>query len=185
MSDGQRFEPTPVRAVLLVHQEGALAVIAAVGLSLAGPGLAEGPAAAGSPVTAVAVGVGAGLAWSGLLWLLRRLAPLARLERWQRALMSEWTATDAVVVALVSGLAEEAVLRAWLQPLIGLVPSAALFAVLHVVPDRRLWFWPAFALVTGLLLGLLFARYGYPAAAAAHIAVNLVALLRMHPRERA
>ena len=57
--------------------------------------------------------------------------------------------------------------------------AAALFAVLHLVPDRRLWFWPVFALACGVALGVVYARFGYPAAAAAHVVINLVALLRL------
>jgi len=79
----------------------------------------------------------------------------------------------------LSGIAEEALLRALLQPVIGLVPAALLFAVLHLVPDRRLWMWPAIALVLGLVLGVIFSRFGYPAAATAHCAINLLALLRL------
>jgi membrane protease YdiL (CAAX protease family) len=114
-----------------------------------------------------------------VLWPLRNVGPLARLERWQRTIVSDWSVTDAVVVALVSGLAEEALLRALLQPIIGLIPAAAIFAVLHLVPDRRLWIWPVFALVVGLLFGLVFNCWGYPAVAAAHVTVNLAALLRL------
>ena len=60
-----------------------------------------------------------------------------------------WSAGDALAVAVFSGLAEEALIRALLQPLIGLVPAAAVFAVLHLVPDRRLWMWPVMALLLG------------------------------------
>ncbi|MGD8441468.1 MAG: CPBP family glutamic-type intramembrane protease, partial [Holophagae bacterium] len=74
---------------------------------------------------------------------------------------------------------EEALIRALLQPILGLVPAAAVFAVLHVVPDRRLWFWPLFALAAGILLGVLFDAFGYPAAATAHVVINLTALLRL------
>jgi hypothetical protein len=179
VSEPRRFEPTPVRAVVLIHQEGTLALIAAVGLSFTADGLLPALAASGPGTTAVAAGIGAGAAWSGLLWLVRGLPPLARLERWQRVLVSGWTTTDAAAVALLSGLAEEALLRAWLQPVIGLVPAAALFALLHIVPDRRLWFWPVFAFITGLGLGGLYEAFGYPAAALAHVTVNLVALLRL------
>jgi len=74
-------------------------------------------------------------------------------------------------------------LRALLQPVIGLVPAALLFAALHLVPDRRLWVWPAIALVLGLMLGVVFSRFGYPAAAAAHVAINLLALMRLRRGE--
>ena len=179
MTEPRRIEPSPVRAVSLIHQEGAIALLAAVGLSFTKAGLPSTLAAAGPPAIAIAAGVAFGALWSGVGWLLRRLRPLASLERWQQTLVAGWSRTDAVSVALVSGIAEEALLRAWLQPIVGLVPAAALFAVLHLVPDRRLWFWPVFAFVTGVLLGALFALFGYPAAAAAHTTINLVALLRL------
>jgi membrane protease YdiL (CAAX protease family) len=82
-------------------------------------------------------------------------------------------------VSVLSGLAEEALMRAVLQPVIGLIAAAALFAALHVVPDRGLWLWPALALVLGVGFGLLFERYGYPAAAAAHVTLNLIALQQL------
>jgi membrane protease YdiL (CAAX protease family) len=86
---------------------------------------------------------------------------------------------DALSVALLSGLAEEALLRALLQPVIGLFPAAVLFAALHLVPDRRLWLWPVIALALGVMLGALFDYGGYPAAAAAHVTINCCALLRL------
>jgi membrane protease YdiL (CAAX protease family) len=93
-----------------------------------------------------------------------------------------WTVLDAVAVAVISGLAEEALIRVLLQPVIGLVPAAMLFAVLHVIPDRRLWLWPVLALVLGIGLGLLYEVAGYPAAAAAHVLMNGLSLLRLrHP----
>ena len=91
--------------------------------------------------------------------------------------------TGVVVGALCAAglwaLAEEALIRALLQPVIGLLPAALLFAVLHVVPDRRLWLWPVLACALGVGLGMIFEFGGYPAAAAAHIAINAFALLRL------
>jgi membrane protease YdiL (CAAX protease family) len=113
------------------------------------------------------------------LWVIRTLPPLRELERWQRTMVEGWTVFDAVAVAVISGLAEEALIRVLLQPVIGLVPAAMLFAVLHVIPDRRLWLWPVLALVLGLGLGLLYEVAGYPAAAAAHILMNGLSLLRL------
>lgn len=182
MSDNRRIEPTSVRATLLVHQEGALALVALVGLSFTERGVLSGLAPVGEPSISVAAGVGAGVFIFSILWFFREVPPLRRLEDWQRKVVGEWSVTDAVAVALVSGIAEEALLRALLQPLIGLFPAAALFAVLHLVPDRRLWFWPVFALLCGLALGLLFEKFGFPAAAAAHLVINLIALLRLRRR---
>ena len=177
-------DPPAIRAVALVHQEGVLAVLAVIGLSLGEKGVLPALEAHGSLLGSLAMGILAGLACVGVLWLIRKLPPLERLERWQGAVVAKWSTTDAVVVALISGLAEEAMLRAFLQPIIGLIPAAILFAVLHFVPDRTLWFWPLCALISGLLLGGLFEVGGYPAAAAAHIVINLVALIRLrHPIE--
>ena len=127
----------------------------------------------------MAVGAAVGLAFAFVLWLLRRTGPVRTLEGWQREMVGGWTAADAVAVAILSGLAEEALLRALLQPVIGLVPAAVIFALLHFLPDRRLWLWPLLALASGLVLGLLFTVYGFPAAVAAHTTVNLVGLLRL------
>jgi len=172
-------DPPAIRAVALVHQEGVLAVLAVIGLSLGEGGVLPALAARGSLLGSLAMGFSAGLAAVGVMWLIRRLPPLEHLEEWQRAVVAKWSTTDALAVALISGLAEEALLRAFLQPIIGLIPAAILFAVLHFVPDRTLWFWPLFALISGLLLGGLFAAWGYPAAAAAHVVINVVALVRL------
>ncbi len=124
----------------------------------------------------ILVGVAAGLVCFGLLWLVRGVGPLRDLETWQRQMVAGWSTGDAVAVAVFSGLAEEALIRALLQPLIGLVPAAAVFAVLHLVPDRRLWMWPLVALLLGVAIGWLFGRWGYPAAAAAHVVINGLSL---------
>jgi membrane protease YdiL (CAAX protease family) len=176
-------EPPSVRPELLIHQEGVIGLVAVVGLGLKDGNPLVGLAANGSYLWSVIIGVAIGVGSSGALWLTRHLPPLAELQRFQSRLIRGWTAADAVSVALLSGLAEEALLRALLQPVIGLVPAAVLFAVLHLVPDRRLWMWPVIALGLGLVLGVVFERYGYPAAAAAHISINLVALLRLRGRE--
>lgn len=172
-------DPPTIRAVALIHQEGVLALIAVVGLSFGERDLLGALAPKPTVVGSLSVGILAGIVCVGLLWLVRKEPALERLERWQQGVVSGWTATDAIAVALVSGLAEEALLRAFLQPVIGLVPAAVIFALLHLVPDKQLWFWPVFALLAGLLLGGLFEFWGYPAAAAAHIVINGVALLRL------
>ncbi len=172
-------DPPRIRAVALVHQEGVLALIAVIGLSFGDRDILQALGPKSGLLGSLAIGAAAGIACVGLLWLLRRVPALERLERWQRGVVTGWSVTDAAAVAVVSGLAEEGLLRALLQPVIGLVPAAVLFAVLHLVPDRELWFWPLFALLSGLLLGGLFEGFGYPAAAAAHVVINAVALLRL------
>ena len=172
-----------VRPVLLLHQEGVIGLVAVIGLGLKDGHPIAGLAPHGPLGWSILIGALVGVASSGALWLTRRLPPLAELQRFQERLVRGWSAVDAAAVALLSGLAEEALLRALLQPVIGLVPAALLFAVLHLVPDRRLWMWPVIALGLGLVLGMVFSRWGYPAAAAAHCAINALALMRLRRGE--
>ncbi len=171
--------PRSIPAVVIIHQEGVIGLIALIGLSLQGDGVLAGLAPSASLITAVFGGVATGIGSFVILWVLRGLQPAADLESWQRRMVQGWSITDALAVALFSGLAEEALIRALLQPLLGLVPAALLFAALHFIPDRRLWLWPILAFVLGLVLGWAFALWGYPAAAAAHIAINILSLLRL------
>ncbi len=179
MTTSFTVDPVPIRATALLHQEGLLAVVAAVGLFFRG----QGPMTALLPRTSWMESLGAGIITGGAALALMGallLVPIVRdLEQWQAGMVQGWTVFDAVAVAVFSGLAEEALIRALLQPWIGLVAAAVLFALLHIVPDRRLWAWPVIALALGLVLGLVFERWGYPAAAAAHIVVNMVSLLRL------
>ena len=179
MGEHEETTPRSIPAVVLIHQEGVIGVIALVGLSFRPEGLVATLSPRGHAATALAIGFGAGFLCAALFWVLRHLPALAALEAWQRHMVKGWSVTDAAAVAVFSGLAEEALIRALLQPVIGLLPAALLFAVLHLVPDRRLWLWPVAALLLGIVLGGVFERGGYPAAAAAHIAINAFALLRL------
>jgi hypothetical protein len=173
-------DPPRVSAIAILHQEGVIAVIALVGLMWKDGSAVAGLAPRGA-LGAVVLGGGAvGLAGFVGLWLVRAvLPPLRDLESWQREMVRTWTATDVAAVALFSGFAEEALVRALLQPLVGIVPAAAVFAVLHVVPDRRVWMWPVIAFGLGLVLGGLYSWGGYPAAASAHTVLNGLALTRL------
>ncbi|MCP4900376.1 MAG: CPBP family intramembrane metalloprotease [bacterium] len=174
-----RVDPPPIAATSLLHQEGVLGVIALVGLTLRDRSPLAGLAPVGQVWQGITLGLATGCAAAGALWLAHRLSFFRQLESWQRGLLVKWTTMDAVFVAIFSGLAEEALLRALAQPLVGLVPAAIGFALLHVLPDRRLWLWPVIAFVMGIAFGLLFDRFGFPAAAVAHAVVNLIGLVRL------
>jgi len=84
---------------------------------------------------------------------------------------------DCLVLAAASGLGEEAVFRAALQPEVGLVAASVVFAAVHFVPRRDLWPWSVFALGAGLLLGALYAATGnLVAPVVAHAGINAVNL---------
>jgi membrane protease YdiL (CAAX protease family) len=168
-----------VRPVQLLHQEGVLGLVAIVGLAVRDGEPLSGLASNGPLVWSVIAGIVVAAAASGVLWLGRGLPPLEELQRFQSRLVRGWSVSDSLAVAVLSGLAEEALLRALMQPLLGLFPAAILFALLHLVPDRRLWMWPVIALGMGLVLGVVFERFGFPAAAVGHILINALALLRL------
>lgn len=105
--------------------------------------------------------------------LAQAVAPI----NWRRAL----------VLALWSGLSEEALFRGPLQYVLtsafgvfGYALTALVFALLHGGIRSRYLPWSTFALLAGLLFGLLAAVYASPwPAALAHIVVNAVNLRRL------
>ena len=84
---------------------------------------------------------------------------------------------DCLVLALSSGIAEEAFFRGALQPQVGLVWASFVFALAHLVPRRELLPWSLFSLAAGFLLGGLYAATGnLVAPVVAHVVVNAVNL---------
>ena len=85
------------------------------------------------------------------------------------------TPLRALWLGLVSGLGEELLFRGALQPMIGLLPASLLFAFAHAMG----WWW-LFALIMGLVLGLLYAWDGnlWPCVLA-HAAINAINLYRL------
>jgi len=86
----------------------------------------------------------------------------------------------AVTLALLSGVAEEALFRGPIQSVLGIWLTAFLFALLHGGGKRRYLAWTAFALLGGCVFGLLADHFGsiWPAAVA-HIVVNAINLRRL------
>jgi hypothetical protein len=84
------------------------------------------------------------------------------------------------LLALASGIGEEAFFRGALQPVAGLWITSLLFAAAHFVPRRDLLPWSAFSLAAGLLLGGLYEATGnLLAPTVAHVVVNGVNLNRL------
>lgn len=87
---------------------------------------------------------------------------------------------DCLVLALSSGIAEEALFRGALQPRVGLVWASLLFGLAHLAPRRELLPWSLFSLAAGFLLGGLYAATGnLVAPVVAHVLVNAVNLRRL------
>jgi hypothetical protein len=92
---------------------------------------------------------------------------------------------DALFLAAISGIAEEACFRGALWPQLGLVGTSFLFAICHVVPVRALAGYPIFAFLAGIVFGFLRERTGsvWPCALA-HATVNALNLAWIGAVER-
>jgi len=125
-----------------------------------------------------ALGLGTGLA---VVWLSGELTRRTRMgEALARALaraLGSLGLRHCIVLALASGIGEEAFFRGALQPRVGLVAASVLFGLAHFVPRRELWPWSFFSLAAGFLLGGLFAATGnLLAPIVTHVVVNAVNL---------
>ncbi len=88
--------------------------------------------------------------------------------------------SNAVLLALVSGFAEEVFFRGALQPRVGWLLASLLFGCVHFVPRREFLPWTGFAIGAGLLFGALFVWTGnLLAPVTAHVVVNGVNLPRL------
>ena len=90
---------------------------------------------------------------------------------------------DCIVLAVASGLVEEAFFRGALQPRLGLVVASLVFGLAHFVPKRELLPWSGFAIGMGFLLGGLFIATGnLVAPVVTHVGLNAVNLKRLGDR---
>ncbi|MBX3465425.1 MAG: CPBP family intramembrane metalloprotease [Planctomycetes bacterium] len=159
------------------------------------PALLWGPLAA-AVALALAV-VEAGKRLEGVDWYRRMAEYLRQVLTSPDLLGPRLDQEKALVVAVYSSIAEEALFRGWLQPVLiaalagrlgeglaataaGIVAASLLFGLLHVpmVPELRPW--TAFAIVAGLLFGALAAWSGsLLAPIAAHFLINWLNLRRL------
>jgi hypothetical protein len=100
-----------------------------------------------------------------------------RLAQSLRAVLGPLSLGECWLLALVSGVAEEAFFRGALQPQVGLLAASLLFGAAHFVPRRELLLWTVFSIAAGLLLGWLFDATGnLVAPVVAHAGINGVNL---------
>jgi membrane protease YdiL (CAAX protease family) len=131
-------------------------------------------------------GVGAGLVVVALCHLGRKTVPA--LDRAADALidiLGPISYRTALLLALLSGVAEELLFRGALWPHLGLVGTTLLFGLVHFVPRRGLAGYPLFAGVVGLLLGAL--RLGSGSLVPpvlTHVTVNALNLAWLERRRR-
>ena len=109
--------------------------------------------------------------------LTRRTTSGQLLARTLGRLIGSLTLRECILLALASGIGEEAFFRGALQPRVGLVAASLLFGAAHFVPRRSLVAWSVFSVAAGFLLGALFEWTGnLVAPIAAHVGINAVNL---------
>lgn len=123
-----------------------------------------------------------GLAFGLAIVFLSRLAvhsmEWARvLHREFHAVVHELSSREIFILALASSIGEELFFRGAMLPAIGLLPSSALFAAMHVRAQWRFLPWTIMSFIMGLAMGLMFMKIGdLGAPIVAHFTINLLNL---------
>ena|SRR5581483_2520082 len=129
-------------------------------------------------VTGILLGLGLGL---GIVFLSRlavhRFEWARALHREFRAMLSPLGDGEIVVLAAASSIGEEMFFRGALLPILGILGSSAIFALLHVGPKARYLPWTISSFVAGLIFAELFLWTGdLTGAVVAHFTINFLNL---------
>ena len=176
----QPFPASSLRnAALLYGGMFFVAVVANEWISPPQPSLALPEAAAAWPV-----GLLAGLLLLLATYAAERFWPqFSSLADTMSGMLGPVTSLQALLLAALSGVGEEALFRGPLQVAVGPILATLLFAALHGLGNRRLWPWPLFALLAGGVFAWLAWRFRSPwPGAVAHAVVNAVNLRRLGQR---
>ena len=169
-----------LRLALLFY--GALFAAAALWAELAGRSLFFASSEAASREIDLLRDLAVGLLAGAIVVLISR--QLTERTRWGEelalalaAVLGKLSIRQCALLAILSGVAEEAFFRGALQPQVGLTAASLLFGLAHVAPRRELFPWTLFSLAAGFLLGMLFEVTGnLVAPMVTHILVNAVNL---------
>ncbi|MAG56308.1 MAG: hypothetical protein CMJ83_08465 [Planctomycetes bacterium] len=128
--------------------------------------------------TDVGIGLLVGLGLVTVTWLLvRMLGSLQELEVEFRKVLGPLPLSQILLLALLSGVAEELMFRGAMQPWLGWVATSLIFGGLHFVPSTTFLPWTMFAIGAGFLFGWLFdERQSLIAPMVAHVVVNAINL---------
>jgi uncharacterized protein len=99
------------------------------------------------------------------------------LSDWFADVLGPLTWKEALILALLSGFAEEMLFRGAIQPTLGLIPTTIVFGLCHWPPRKELRPWTALTMVLGLLFGIVTVASGHlTAAIVAHFTINFINL---------
>ena len=156
---------------------GLLVVAAAVWCGLRG---IELPLLGPRPAVGLLLGLATAASTVSLALLAYRLIPTTRklAEELAPTLVDGTDRAGLVLLALFSGIGEEAFFRGAVQQEFGILIASAAFGLAHVGPDRRFLLWTVWAVLAGVIFGVLFeATGGLLAPVTAHAAHNAVTRL--------
>lgn len=128
--------------------------------------------------------IGVAVAGVGAMWALNTAAEWLQRTYWNdlwlqdqrmaEAIGGNLGVPQAVVLGLSAGIGEEITMRGALQPRLGIVLTALLFAALHV---QYTWFGMVVILALGILLGAIRKRTNTTVVMAIHAAYDIIAVL--------
>jgi hypothetical protein len=138
----------------------------------------EAPPSFGSVVLWSLIGAAGGIGVVLASRVLLDQYPWAKsLADWFAEVLGPISVRDALILALLSGFAEEMLFRGALQPSLGLVPTTILFGLCHWPPRKELRPWTILTGCLGLLFGIATAVSGHlTAAIVAHFVINFINL---------
>ncbi len=179
--DSHSHEPPQSRAALIVGLYAVLAVAAVlIGAARGDPNVfrLNGEWELWKLAVSPLVGLGVGLAVVFLTRLaVHQFAWARHLHQAFRGLLGALSPKDILVLALASSVGEELLFRGALLPWIGLLPSTAIFALLHIGPGLRFLPWTVSAFAMGLAFGGLYLWLGdLGAPIVAHFTINYLNL---------
>ena len=162
---------------------GLLVVAAAVWSGLRGIDL---PVLGPRPATGLLLGLATAAGTVSMSLLAYRLIPLTRklAEELAPTLVDGTDRAGLVLLALFSGVGEEVFFRGAVQQEFGILISSVVFGLAHIGPDRRYLIWTAWAVLAGVVFGLLFETTGGLLAPVTAHAVHNAATLLIWKRSR-
>lgn len=188
----------PVYFALLLY--GSMAVAALIWIQMGGPRTFSQMVSEVDLLRPLGAGLLAGLAMAGTAAFLSVTVPAVReLETEFAQISADQRGHEILILAVLSGVAEELFFRGAMQPIlmlkaasvlgeahripVGVGLTSVVFALFHIPWSQKMVTWPLMALAAGIVMGMLMVVTGsLVAPMAAHMVVNAIGLWRIAHR---